>query len=58
MGRVKITPSRRGDYALEAMIYLASADKARTAAPEIAEHMGLSVHYLRQCCASSPGRGW
>jgi hypothetical protein len=34
---VKITPSRRADYALQAMIYLASADKARTAAPEIAE---------------------
>ena len=30
------------------MIYLASADKARTTAPEIAEQMGLSVHYLRQ----------
>ncbi len=48
MSSVKITPSRRADYALQAMIYLASADKARTAAPEIAEHMGLSVHYLRQ----------
>ena len=45
---VKITPSRRTDYALQAMIYLASADKARKAAPEIAEQMGLSVHYLRQ----------
>ena len=30
------------------MIYLASADGRRTAAPEIAEKMGLSVNYLRQ----------
>lgn len=30
------------------MIYLASANGRRTAAPEIAEQMGLSVNYLRQ----------
>lgn len=47
-GRVRVTPSKRTDYALKAMIYLASADGRRTAAPEIAEQMGLSVNYLRQ----------
>jgi len=48
MGIVKITPSRRTDHALQAMTYLASAGKARTAAPEIAKQMGLPVHHLRQ----------
>lgn len=50
--RVRITPSRRTDYALKAMIYLASADGRRTAAPEIAEKMGLSVNYLRQALSA------
>lgn len=45
---MKITPSRRTDYGLQAMIYLASATQARTGAPEIAERMSLSVHFLRQ----------
>jgi len=45
---MRVTPSRRTDYALQAMIYLASAERRRTAAPEIAEKMGLSVNYLRQ----------
>lgn len=50
--RVRITPSRRTDYALKAMIYLASANGRRTAAPEIAEKMGLPVNYLRQALAA------
>src|ERR1022692_3266720 len=45
---MRVTPSRRTDYALQAMIYLASAEHRRTEAPEIAEKMGLSVNYLRQ----------
>ncbi len=45
---MNVKPSRRTDYALQAMIYLASADRRRTAAPEIADAMGLSVNYLRQ----------
>jgi Rrf2 family protein len=45
---MKVAPSRRTDYALQAMIYLAAADGRRVAAPEIAEQMGLSVNYLRQ----------
>ena len=48
MSSVQFTPSRRTDYALQAMIYLASADSRWTAAPEIAQAMELSVNYLRQ----------
>jgi Rrf2 family protein len=48
---VRVTPSKRTDYALKAMIYLASSDSRRTAAPEIAEKMDLSVNYLRQVLA-------
>lgn len=50
--RVRCTPSRRTDYALKAMIYLASADSRRVAAPEIAEKMDISVNYLRQALSS------